>query len=93
LGHVWTAPLFVSFVPDHDGPSHPCNLVGERDGRHFRRSALHQPAKPWPLLCSVVARIADDSHCPDDKQPFVHVNRDRPERLEAITAPSIVPGE
>src|SRR6516165_4746402 len=61
--------LLVSLAPDHDGPGHPCDLVGERDGRHFRGSALHQPAKPRPLLGAVPARVADDGHCPDDQQP------------------------
>ena len=30
--------------PDHDGPGHPRNLVGQRHSRHFRGATLHQSA-------------------------------------------------
>jgi len=33
--------LLVSLAPDHDGPSHPRNLVGERDGRHLGWPTFH----------------------------------------------------
>src|SRR5476649_1055369 len=61
--------LLVSLAPDHDGPGHPRNLVGERHGRHFRGTALHQPAEPGTLLGAVLARVANDGHCPDHQQP------------------------
>ncbi len=48
--------LLVFLAPDHDGPGHPCNLVGQRHGCHFRGAALHQPAKPRPPLGTVLAR-------------------------------------
>src|ERR1700753_4190172 len=32
--------LLVSLGPDHDGPGHPRNLVGERDGRHLGRTTF-----------------------------------------------------
>src|ERR1700674_3095764 len=33
--------FLVSLVPDHDGPGHPRNLVGERDGRHLGGPTFH----------------------------------------------------
>jgi len=36
-------------------------------------------------LCRRLRKVADDY--------LLHVNRDRPEHLEAIMAPSIVPGD
>ncbi len=61
--------LLVSLAPDHDGPGHPRDLVGERNGSHFRGSALHQPAEPGPPLGAVLARVADNGHCADNQQP------------------------
>jgi len=55
--------------PDHDGPGHPRNLVGERHGRHLGWPTFHQSCEPRPPLGSVLARVADDGHCADDKQP------------------------
>jgi hypothetical protein len=57
--------LLVFLAPDHDGPGHRRNLVGERDGRHLGWSTFHQPAKPGTLLRSVFARVkaADTNRC------------------------------
>src|SRR3954469_2761245 len=33
--------LLVPLAPDHDGPGHPSNLVGERHGRYLGRPTLH----------------------------------------------------
>jgi hypothetical protein len=77
--------LLVSLAANHDGPGHPSNLVGERHGRHFRGSVLHQSAESGPLLRSVLACVADEGHCANHQSPpqisIALLSNERPNQL------------
>ena len=60
--------LLVSLAAHHDGPGHPCDLVGERNGGDLGGSALHQSCEPGPLG-AVLSRISDNGHGAGDQQP------------------------
>ena len=53
--------FLVALAPDHDRPRHPCDLVGERDGRDLGGSPRQQRREPRPMLGAVDFGIAD--HC------------------------------
>jgi len=51
--------FLVAFVPDHHGPSHPGELVGERDGSDLGGSPRQQSSEPGSMRCAVDLGIAD----------------------------------
>lgn len=56
--------LPVALAAGHQGPNHPCSLVGERDRCNLGRSSsrqLHEPWSPGPVPLG----IADDCHSAD----------------------------
>src|SRR5262245_7599145 len=52
-------PFLVALVPGHHRPSHPGELVGERDGGNLGRSPRQQSRKPGPMPGAMVLRIPD----------------------------------
>src|ERR1700690_3522855 len=52
--------FLVSLAPGHHGPSHPCDLVGERDGSHLGRTPRQQCREPGPVLGAIDLGIAND---------------------------------
>ena len=52
--------LSVTLSLGHHGPSHPCDLVGECDGRDLGRSTAQQCREPWPMLAAVDLGVSDD---------------------------------
>src|SRR5271169_1216417 len=52
--------FLVSLALDHDGPDHPRDLVGERDGRDLSRPPRQQCCEPGPMPGAMDLGIADD---------------------------------
>jgi Protein of unknown function (DUF3363) len=51
--------FLVAFVPGHHGPSHPGELVDERDGSDLGGSPRQQSSEPGSMRCAVDLGIAD----------------------------------
>src|SRR5215467_2363751 len=60
--------FFVSLSANHDRPGHPCNLVGEGNGRHLCWSAIHYSGEPRSFG-AVRSCVANDRHRPGDEEP------------------------
>src|SRR4029450_9580346 len=60
--------LFISLATNHDGPSHPGDLIGKSNGGDLCRSAAHDPREPEPLG-AVLSSIANDGHRTGDEEP------------------------
>jgi hypothetical protein len=55
-------------APGHHGPSHPGDLVGERDSSNLRRPPRQQGRELGPMPGAVDLGIADDSECAGHEQ-------------------------
>src|SRR6516162_10574850 len=67
--------FLVAFVPDHHGPSHPGELVGERDGSDLGGSPRQQSSEPGSMRCAVDLGIADHGERASREQAAAPPNR------------------
>src|ERR687897_3140407 len=60
--------FLVALALGHQGPSHPGDLVGEREGGDLGRLPRQQCRQPGPMLCAVDLGIANDGECSGGEQ-------------------------
>src|SRR5713101_6356922 len=60
--------FLVALAFSHHGPSHPCDLVGERDGSDLRWPPRQQCPEPGPMLGAMDLGIADNGERTGHKQ-------------------------
>src|SRR5512143_3549634 len=60
--------LLVALALSHHGPSHPGELVGERDGGDLGRLPRQQCRKPGPMLGAMDPGVTDHSECAGGEQ-------------------------
>src|SRR5680860_665799 len=58
----------VALALGHQGPSHPGDLVGERDGRDLGWSPGQQRRKPGSMLGAMDLGVTDDGECAGGEQ-------------------------
>src|ERR1700760_2151152 len=60
--------LLIAFVPGHHCPSHPGELVGERNRRNLGRPPRQQSSEPRPVASTMDLGIADHGECASREQ-------------------------
>src|SRR6185437_15291426 len=60
--------LLVAFVPGHHRPSHPGELIGERDGGDLRGPPGQQSREPGPMIGTMDLGIADNGERASSEQ-------------------------
>ena len=82
--------FLVALASGHHGPSHPRDLVGQRDGGDLNRSSRQQCRKPGSMLGAVDLGIADDGERASHEQAAQISVTLLADTTEPVLAPTLV---